>query len=222
MSIYRSLAFGALLAVLTCHAAQAGLTIVYGNTSNGSGSSYPVSSLSPLGASFFTGASPDLALSDVQISLSNGGAGGGGSIAVTLNADVAGSPSAAPILTLGTVQDSALTSGFTLFDFWGQGAVLSANATYWIIVSDALSGDPAEQTTAQWQVASNLTETGVTGSVAGGAISVFGTLILANSDASPLVMQVEMPEPVSLALMGVGLAGLAWVQRRGKSNPRNQ
>jgi hypothetical protein len=216
MKFARSLAIGAFLAGAAVNSAQAGSTVLFDNIGNpyGLGQGFAIAGSpvgnGPLGQSFSTGSSIDLELSDVKLMIE--GSVGTGSFVVTLNADLGGAlgPNfGSPLLTLGTVLDTTPGSFPSVVDFWGQGYAMTANTTYWIVATDLETDAPSN---ALWNFAADDSGTGVSSQnnwVDGGpALSVGAEGNL------PLVMSVEAPEPVSLAILGVGLAGLGYARSR--------
>lgn len=223
---YRTLAIGAFMAAAISGSANAGTTILYGNLSNpyGGGLSYNVAPYAtvgdgPLGQSFTTGSSPDLALSEVQLSLGTWDTPTTGSFVVTLVSDMTGTPDFvdAALVTLGTVTDASITSAPV--SFWGQGYALAANTTYWIVATDLGTGGPSVAT---WLSAADSTNNGSIGvdTQSFYADSAVTADVGGSSSNFPFVMQVDAPEPVSIALLGVGLAGIGWARSRRKTAPK--
>jgi hypothetical protein len=228
MTFSRSLGIGIFLAGTAFNAAQAA-TILYGNLGNPYGGSFPYNYIAPLsspfdgdgplGQAFTTGSSSDLALSDVKIVVEASGTPTTGSFVVTLNAaGMGGAPIlGTSLLTLGTVFDASLYAGANTLDFWGQGYLLDPGTVYWIVATDLLTGPVTmapidSESIAAWDVANDGTGTGVSST----NNYVGGNTNLVSGSNKPLLMSVEAPEPVSLAILGVGLAGLGYARSRRK------
>ncbi len=221
MSFSRSILCGAFLAGAMVASAHAN-TIYFANVGNDlggglSGASVAVGGDSPLAQSFTVTPGGVLELSNIGLVLNNGGNSGGvSSIVVTLNADLAGAPGSV-LATLGTLADSALTSSSAVYNFWGQAYTLTSGATYWIEAQDTYAGSTASlATTAVWEQASGIAsgDIGVENqhTLADGLVLSNGTI--ASAGSNPLQMSVDAPEPATLAVLGVGLAGIGWARRR--------
>ena len=214
MSTIRTFALAAFLAGAAFNAAQADATLFY-NLDQGTTGTPPVATpVGPLAQSFSAGGL-GAGLSLVQVIAEVGDHTDGGSFVVTLNSDSAGAPGSV-LAVLGTVMDSFFTAdnthqtlSFATFGTAGYGTLLT-DATYWISISDAdLTG--TTPTSAFWHLSA--TDQGV--GVAGQNYQIAGS-INAATDGTPFALNVEAPEPVSLAILGVGLAGLGFARSRRK------
>ncbi len=213
MSFARSLAVGAVLGVLASPAAHAYSTIfdTIGAVGTNSFGIDQNNAQGPVGQSFTTGAL-DLGLVGVHLFLSADNPGDGGSIVVSLYSDAGGTPGSM-LINLGTLADSAITStgiysfGNTLAT--GLDYTLTAGTTYWVMASDDLSGPSGDS--AQWYTASNTSGLGAAGSFTTNADY---TGIVDATTNQPMAMSVDAPEPATLAVLGVGLAGIGWARRR--------
>lgn len=211
MSLTRVLAIGAVLAALAGGSAQA--TVVLFDTTISAGSlvaAIKPSSGGPAAQSFNTGGiGGTVGINYVALDIKATAPGDGGSFIVTLNADSGSNTPGASLLTLGTVLDSSLTTTAQLIKFSGTDLIdLASNTQYWI---EATQVGASPVTSAQWILATGA----VTGPGAAGNFIYKGGVSFADSSShEPLVMTVDAPEPMTLAVLGVGLAGLGWARRR--------
>jgi hypothetical protein len=207
MKVYlvRTSAIGAILfgAVFAAHA-----TTLYNNLPATSNGSSIVINVGPLADSFSTGGS-SVVLNSVTLDLLAGTPSDGGSLTVTLKSDNGTSPGST-LETIGTLQDSALTTSLADYSLTTDFA-LSASTRYWIELSSA---NPASS--AAWSWSNDISGPGVAGEyymIAGGIHSNTG---------GPYQMDVEasggspspVPEPSTLLLLGSGLMTLAAPLRR--------
>ena len=214
MSFARTLAVGAVLGVLASPAARAYSTI-FDTTAAVSTNSFGVdqnNQQGPVGQSFTTGAL-DLGLVGVHLLLSADNPGDGGSIVVSLYSDAGGAPGSM-LTNLGTLADSAITTSLSIYSFGttlatGLYYTLTAGTTYWVVAADDLSAPGGDS--AQWYAASDLSGLGATGSFTTNAN--YTGIVDATSNL-PMAMSVDAPEPATLAVLGVGLAGIGWARRR--------
>ncbi len=221
MSKVRSLLLGTALAVGAFAAAPANATVLYDNFAYEAGVTYNIGAGggdSPVSQSFSTGAAEALALSNVGLDLDRAvGSSTQGSFVVTLNSGLGTGGVDGPggiLATLGTFNDSVITPGGTLLNVWGQGYMLAANTRYWIEILDTnASGNKALDTAAVWNYAADASGTGAAAEFYTNNGTTYPS---ASSGNNPLVMTVETPEPVSLAILGVGLAGLGYARSRRK------
>jgi hypothetical protein len=210
MTITRTLAIGALLAAIASSAAHA-TVVLFDDTMNVGTQTFGIYGDGPLGQSFSTG-SIALGLERIWLDISARDPLDGGSFIVTLNADNKGQVGS-QLALLGTILDSSLTAVPALYSLagigqLGHGTTLSADTQYWVSLV-------AETPTSGQILATNVIS----------GVGVFGSKVStasplgANADGFsylPLMMRVEAPEPMSLALLGVGLAGLGWARNRRK------
>ena len=211
MTITRTLAIGALLALIASTPAHA-TVVLFDDTMNAGTQTFGVAGDGPLSQSFSTG-SIALGLERISLDISATNPRDGGSFIVTLNADNNGLVGS-QLALLGTILDSSLTATPALYSLagigqLGHGTTLSAHTQYWVSLV------PETPTTSGQILATNvISGVGVSGSTVStgdtGAMLVDGNMYV------PLIMRVEAPEPMSMALLGVGLAGLGWARNRRK------
>ncbi len=213
------LASAAFAALCLGNVANAGIIFdnLTGTTGNGgtasSGGSASISSANngPLGNSFTTTSGSNL-LTDVKLVLSATTPTDGGSFSVLLMSNNASNNTPGSVLaTLGTINDSSLTSTLANYDVAISTPYLLAASTRYYI---ELNGNP---TSARWSYTQTNYGVGVANE-----FNFYAGSSSANSAFTPYQMQVTtaaaaagaVPEPASLALSGIGLAVVAIARRR--------
>ncbi|WP_394789983.1 choice-of-anchor R domain-containing protein [Rhodoferax sp.] len=196
-----------LLFAVALPAAQA--SVVYSNLNAAQTGSDPVYGTGPLANSFTTDAGGGT-LNAIQALLMNLGPDVVSSIQVNLLSSSSGAPGSTLASFISRSSSDVASSGFAAYTFaLASGYTLAANTTYWIeiLASDANA--------IQWSYSSDLSGVGVAGESS--YASAFG--VSTNADAvaagfGPYQMTVELPEPGSFALVGLGLAGVLVMRRR--------
>jgi hypothetical protein len=221
MSILRTLAIGALVATAAVPGVYAAPVMLFDNTASVSGGNQAAASggLGAHGAlaeSFNSGAFAST-LTSIVFDLKLTSTAAGGSIIVTLNT-ASGSPGT-PVNTgsvnLGSILDSSLSTTAGLFTFTPLSASLTANTEYFIVLTDTNTGTP--HTRIDWLYSNAVGGIGTSGQV--GLFSASEPTQWTGVTPGPYIMQVNAipaPEPASLALLGLGIAGLGLV--RGRRN----
>lgn len=200
----------AIAAFLVAAAFSAQANVLYDNNSNGLGYGASVANQpigdGPLGQSFTSGPGAAI-LSDVTLNfvLSDNPAAGAFVVQLFIDAGGATPTPGALIMTLGIVNDIDVTGPI---DFSGLGLLLNPSTRYWVVASDTYNGsDSALASLALWDQAGDSTGAGVVEEWAyadGVSLPVDASL----GETAPFVMTVDVPEPTSLALLGVGMAAL--------------
>lgn len=217
----------AALALLTAQTARAEIafdTINYGTPVNFSG---PISDGTTVaGQSFFSTSQLDFA--SISVSLLANNPSDGGSAMVYLVADdgtgnangVAGAPDFGNIQLIGKIADSLISnedtgipSIFTFTDVANTLAASTQNDEYWIVIDFGTYASSAE-----WVYNSDASGIGTSYQAAysdanGGVYPTNGT-----GFAGPFALEVNTPEPASIALLGGALVGIGFLRRR-KINP---
>jgi hypothetical protein len=201
------IAAGACLCFAMALPAQASL--VYSNLDAAQSGSDAVYGTGPLANSFSTGTYGGT-LNSIQALLMNLGPDVSSDLQVSLLSSNGGTPGSV-LATFDSLSSAAISStGFASYRFaLASGYSLAANTTYWIEIA-AL--DP---NAVQWSFSSDLSGVGVVGESSYSAafgVSPNGTAAL--DGFGPYQMAVELPEPGSLALIGLGMAGLVLIRRR--------
>jgi hypothetical protein len=191
-----------LAVLLLASAASLGAATIFDNTSFASGlDDYATSNNhnGPLAASFTNGAGSFL-FNDLKVSLLAVVPSDGGFVTVTLDGDSATSPGAV-LDTLGTVQDSSLTSSNSLVDFSSFGITLAADTRYWIGISDSLG-----TSSIRWQYA-----TGNGGVGAANEFYYYGGNVFPDTLGGYLmaISGSEAPEPATAGIAFLALGILA-------------
>ena len=217
MILLRTLAFGALLATSAGHPADAGQLLF--NTTNlmstQNNSIDPVNGDGPLAQSFF-GGSVDMTLTSIKLGLDITSASLG-SFVVTLNQGNGSNMPGLFMATLATIFDNSLSTTSAIYTFSNLallGQTLVHGKEYWIEITTATT------TNAEWYRATTALSPPGVGTT--GTFNATGDLVTPGAFTSsgvslgnpPFVLQVEAPEPASLAVLGAGIAALGWARRR--------
>ena len=223
MSFSRLLLCGAFFAGISGGAAQAGY-VAFNNLSNGGAGNDAVANVSnggagPLAQSFSTTSAGSI--TGLKLFLGGGGIDAD-SIVITLHNDLSHSPGSVLGSSL-TVSDSLVPAGaggvYTLdnLQLANLFAPLTASTRYWIEIHDLYAGNnPLLATNVTWSLAQDASGTGVSGqfTMDAGTVGSNSGAIFPAVNRAPLLMEVDVPEPMTLAVLGVGIAGLGWVRNR--------
>ena len=185
-------------------AAGAHADVVYNNVGSSQDGADPIFGVGPLAESFTTGNSG--ALGNVELMLENLSTAYTGNIQVSLLSNNANGPGTS-MISLGTLADTAIsTAGPALYTFAPIAAtLLAANTTYWIELS--ATGPNA----VDWFYSYDQTAKGVANEYA--YASEYG--VSPTSTYGAYMMEVGVPEPLTITLLVGGLVGLAAMRRRG-------
>ncbi len=194
-----------LLATLLCLASTANADVIYDNLGSFNADVDPIASFGPLANSFSTGPS-GFTLADVQLLLTLNNLPPTGSVSVALYSDSSTSPGNL-LLNIGTLNDSALSSALSVFDFpLASTYTLTANKRYWLEVYSL------DNSAAWWGWSLDQSAIGVAGEY------FYNLDVPASNEYGPYQMKLSdtsaVPEPTTMLLLGLGLIGLAGVRRK--------
>ena len=208
-------------ALLAGSVAQAQAYTLFDNLSNGAGSGYTTFDNGQLFQSFSNGASSSI-LTDLTLSLFVPNGDNGGSVVITMLPDDGdGLPDfgVSPLIST-YLSDGAISLLVDGVYHLSTSIALDASQRYWIGIADAFDGITGVASSVLWQSANDTNGVGVAGEfmVTDGSVLSVGTGVDAfgvpDGTGQPYVMEVLVPEPATLGILGLSLLGLGWARRR--------
>jgi hypothetical protein len=208
MKSVKSVVLGVFCCLCLNAAVSAG--IIHDNLGAASDGADDVAGFGPFAASFTSSSSIE-SLTEVKLLLTNNGSAGTGSVVVSLLADSSTAPGAS-LTTIGTIDDSAVTSSLSVFDLTlASPFALAASTRYWIQVATS------NGSTTRWSWSGDTSGTDVAGEYFANQNGVF------DSTQGPYQMQVitgtasAAPEPSTLVGASLATIGALALRRRRRS-----